>query len=185
MQTKTRHNFIDVDLYGIVLVAAISCLFFFFAIRPMNAKRQTTLQEQQLCQQNIDASQDKLQNLEDIVKRQKKLSISLASTKDVLLDNTGIDDVIQKIVGLAQTNSLILEDIIPQDEKVHEQFRTHTLSVSLQGLFPQFSSFLTDLGNHAPYIRVDEFNMAVLKNRDDGQCKINLNLVVFSPGQNL
>ena len=118
-----------------------------------------------------------------MLKKQNQLTQELAQAKNILLENSGVDSVIQNIEQLALDNNLILEEITPQDEKIHEQFQTHTLSLILNGLFPDLRGLLFHLQEQLPYVRIEELSMTAQKETmsETGFGRIQLNLIIFSP----
>jgi len=177
----TKPKLFDIDGYGFLAIAAICGLMFFLLIKPLDAKRQEIVQKQQASDQETDQSQKRIDHLTLMLQKQNQLSNSLTQAREILLENSSVDSVIREIERFASQKNLVLEEITPLDEKIHDQYQTHSLSLSMEGLFPDARVFLTHLDTKLPYVRIDELSMAAKNSSDTGLCKIHLNLIIFSP----
>lgn len=181
MRRPPNLKLFDIDLYGLLVVTAISGIMTFFIIVPLGDKRQEITLGQVSSDQDTIEAQEKFGRLTVTLVKQKQLSNSLSAAETIFPENSGIDDVIQTIERLAQDDELVLEEITPQDERVHEKYRTSCLLVFLNGRYPDFCLWLTNLRRELPYVRIDELLISTNKTSDEGLCQAKLNLIVFYP----
>lgn len=183
MPIPSKFKLFDIDAYGFLAVVAICGLTFFLVVKPLDAKRHEIIEKQQASDQESNQTQRKIDHLNLMLAKQKQLTQDLAQAKNILLENSGIENVIQELEQLALNNNLILEEITPLEEKNHEQYRTHALSLSLSGQFPDLRGLLFHLHKQLPYVRIEELSMTAQKEgtAETGLGRIHLNLIIFSP----
>jgi Tfp pilus assembly protein PilO len=181
MLKSAQPKLFDIDGYGFLAVAVICGLMFFLLIKPLEAKRQEILQKQQASDHESDQTQQKIDHLTVMLQKQKELSNNLTQARHILADNSGIDNVIREIEGLALKNDLSLEEITPLEEKSHDQYHTHSLSLFLEGMFPDLRLLLAQLHDQLAYLRIEELSVVTKNSSETGLCKIHLNLIIFSP----
>ncbi len=189
MQISQKPRIFDVDLIGMILIITVATVTWMFGIKPLQEKYANIQAEMVKYTQDTSSSKEELSQLQLVVQQQEQLAKSLSETRDVLLDNTGIDQVVRNIGSYCKKYRLNLKEIEPHNEKVEQQYRTTYLKCMINGTFLNFQKLLREIQTGMEYIRVESIQVSLIASDDTENvgekklCDIELELVIFSPSQ--
>ncbi len=187
MLINTKPKIFDVDLCGLLTIAAVVLLAWLLLIKPLNKRINTEAHNQQKILQNSQSSQQEMQKLREKLRERQKLTNNLYKIRNIIRGNTGMAHLIVSLSHIVKRNHLIIDEITPQTTDINQHFRKSVVSVSLRGSFTNIAKLLNDLRSKLQYVRIN--NLEILRsnknqmplNQSSSLCDINMELDVYSP----
>lgn len=187
MLISTKPRIFDVDLYGLAAALGIIALTWLLVVKPLDKRLQKHQMEQQGIVKNKESAQRQLAQLRNLLRQKQVLASQLSHTRNVLLDNTGMPELVRSLGTLAEDYKLSLEEITPGDTQVNQHFRKTEMELSLNGPFPCLGDFLAEISRKLAFIRIK--NLAIIRQKGSTSstniagagCNINMVLDVFAP----
>ena len=181
MLISQRPKIFDVDLIGLLLLVLITALAGWFGVRPLGDLYDRELQRTTETASHTETQQQRLAGLQQLVSHQQRLTEQLRKSRDVLIENTGLAEVIARLGDLSSDCDLMLNEIRPMETDVEENFRVTPIELQIGGTFVGLRQFLQELPRVMPYLRAESTSMRVIDAQQGGLCRIRLTLLAFAP----
>lgn len=181
MQISQKLKVFDVDFIGLILVGGLCAAAGLLLVDPLKQKILQTQEQRQKYDSDAQAAQSELTGLQHLVDRQEMLTQRLNQTKDVLHENTDMDEVIRRLSQLADSCKLHINEIAPGETHSAAHYKKTELDLKMGGTFPTLRAFIEVLRTELPFIRITSFSMRLVNQSDSGLCRIKMSLQVLSP----
>lgn len=172
----------DVDIAGMVAVAGLSVVLWWFMIQPLHHRVVQQRQMQRSVHDEKLQAESELGQIQQQLKRQELLAARLCQSVGLLKLNTGMPDILKKIHHLAAKSKLRFDGLLPFSGQKSHDYRRSQLQVKMYGTAPQVLVFLQGLAEELPYVKVGDLSVISKQNDRAVECEVAITLDVFSLG---